>query len=49
MIQNLIEWLYDGKGQVLIGFIFFAFGCFLLVCGVLYTLSGLGFFKATKL
>jgi hypothetical protein len=45
MIQDFANWLFEGKGTVLLGLILFASGCFMLLGGVLFTLQGLGFFK----
>ena len=47
IMENILEWFYDGKGQVILGMILFAAGCFCLVAGVIFTLRGLGFFNAT--
>jgi len=41
MIQKIIEWIYFGKGQILLGFMLFAAGCFLLVAGAIFVISGL--------
>lgn len=42
-MKIILEWLFLGPGQVLIGILLFGIGCFLILFGVILTLRGLGF------
>ena len=46
-MKNILEWLFLGPGQVLIGVVLFGIGCFLILSGVILTLRGLGFINPT--
>jgi|DEB0MinimDraft_12_1074336.scaffolds.fasta_scaffold18905_2 hypothetical protein len=46
MIQNILEWFFDGKGQVILGMVIMGISMLLLICGALLTLRGIGFFNA---
>jgi len=47
IMENITEWLFDGKGQIILGLLLLAVGCFCLIAGTIFTLRGLGFFNAT--
>lgn len=45
--MKIIEWLYNGEGQILLGFVIIGAGMTLITFGVLLVLSGLGVLDKT--